>query len=331
MYLNGSNPLEGKRVLITGGTGSLGTAILRRAHAENWNTEFTVMARTESRIAQVRKEYPHVRAEIGDVRDLDWLRTIFPGHQVIIHAAALKIVPTAEANVREAILTNIVGSMNVAQAAVDAGVERVIGILTDKEVLPTTVYGTTKKCAGAVLREANNWGKTLFINCRYGNVLGSRASILELLFKLKKEDKPFVITDKRCTRFWLLMQDAIDLILLSAEQEYPGVTVVPKAAASSVLALFEAVDPSREVIDAGIRPGEKIHEMLVDPVESLHTVDMGDYFLIYPPVSKVATNLPDQYQYTSDNPAKVLSINDLKEMILLSEHNTGIGEKVLIA
>ena len=311
--------LENKRVLITGGTGSLGSSIVKRAYAENWNTEITVLARTEFKIAQMRKDFPDVRAEIGDVRDADWLRTIFPGHQIIIHAAALKIVPTAEANVREAILTNIMGSMNVAQAAVDSKVEKVIGILTDKEVFASTVYGSTKKCAGAVLREANNWGKTVFINCRYGNVLGSRASILELLLKLKKENKPFTITDKRCTRFWLRMDDAIDLILLSLEQEYPGVTVVPKAAASPILSLFKAVDPDREIIDVGIRPGEKVHEMLVDSVESLHTVDMGKYFLVHPPTSNVHSNLPDQYQYTSDNPAKILSINDLIEMTGLNE------------
>jgi UDP-N-acetylglucosamine 4,6-dehydratase len=165
------------------------------------------------------------------------------------------------------------------------------------------------------LREANNWGKTVFINCRYGNVLGSRASILELLLRLKQEDKPFTITDKRCTRFWLQMDDAIDLILLSLEQEYPGVTIVPKAAASPVMSLFKAVDSDREIIDVGIRPGEKIHEMLIDPVESLHTVDMGNYFIVYPPTSKIKSNLPDQYQYTSDNPAKTLSVDDLREIV----------------
>jgi len=266
----------------------------------------------------MRRDYPHVRAEIGDVRDADWLRTVFPGHQVVIHAAALKIVPTAEANVREAILTNIVGSMNVAQAAVDSNVERVVGVLTDKEVFASTVYGSTKKCAGAVLREANNWGKTIFTNCRYGNVLGSRASILELLNKLKREDKPFTVTDARCTRFWLLMDEALNLILLSLEQDHPGVTVVPKAPASLVIDLFKAVDPDRQIIDIGIRPGEKRHELLIDKVESRHTIDMGDYFIVYPPQSVVETNLPDEYEYSSSTPAHCLTLDELRTLVSIT-------------
>lgn len=305
---------DGKRVLITGGTGSLGTALQERAERESWDVELTILARNEAKIARNRQRFPHHRAEIGDVRDLEWLRTIFIEQDVIIHAAAVKIVPVAEANAREAILTNVVGTMNVAQAAVDVGVGHVIGILTDKQVQPTTTYGATKMCSAALLREANGWGNTLFTAARYGNVIGSNASIFELLLRLKQENKPFLITDARCTRFWLTMEDAIDLIILAAQQEYPGVTIVPKAPASYVLDLFHAVDPDHEIIDIGIRPGEKLHELLIDRVESRHTIDWGSYFVVYPPQSNMKSNLPDGYEYSSDNPARWLSIEELREM-----------------
>lgn len=318
MSLINKNPLDGKRVLITGGTGSLGTAIIRRGTVENWGCEFITLSRNETKVANARKEFPHVRCEIGDIRDIDWLNTIMPGVDVCIHAAAIKIVPIAEANAREAILTNVMGTLNVAQAAVEAGVERVVGIQTDKSCQSSTVYGHAKACAGALLREARSWGNTIFTQTKYGNVLGSNASILELLLKLKREDKPFTITDARCTRFWLTMDAAIDLVLLALEQEN-GNMVVPKAAASPVISLFKAVDPDREIIDVGIRAGEKVNELLIDSVEARHTVDMGDYFLVYPPQCEGSGNLPFGYEYSSDNPAKLLSVEDLRELMHLNE------------
>lgn len=305
---------ENKRILITGGTGSLGSSILRRAAKENWNCEFTTLSRNETKVANARKEFPEVRCEIGDIRDINWLNTIMPGIDIVIHAAAIKIVPVAEANAREAVLTNIMGTLNVAQAAVEAGVERVIGIQTDKQCQPTTTYGATKLCGSAILREARTWGNTLFTQAKYGNVLGSNASILELLLRLKRENKPFTITDKRCTRFWITMNEAIDLILLAAEQS-SGNMVVPKAAASPLINLFKAVDEDREIIDIGIRAGEKIDELLIDDVEARYTVDKGNYFLVYPPQCNGSGNLPDGFTYNSRTPDKVLSVEDLRKII----------------
>jgi len=302
--------LEGK-VLITGGTGSLGKAILARAERESWPAEFTVFARNETKISQVRSTFPNVRCEIGDVRDLDWLRAVLPGHDVVIHAAAIKVVPIAEANARETVLTNIVGTMNVAQASVESGVNKVIGVLTDKEVHSSTLYGNSKAVAGALLREANSWGNTLFTMARYGNVLGSANSIYPLFKRQARENKPFTITDTRCTRFWLSMNQAIDLVLLAAQQTHPGVTVVPKAPSSYVTDLAKAIDPDREIVDIGIRAGEKIHELLIGNVESIYTVDFGDYFLVYPPQTSVESNLPFQYEYSSDNPVKWLTSEEL--------------------
>lgn len=308
------NSLQGKRVLITGGTGSLGKAILKRAHDENWNTEFTVISRTEGKISQVKAQYPDVRAIIADVRDLDWLRTNMPGHDVVIHAAAIKVVPIAEANARESVLTNIVGTMNVCQAAAEGGIEKVIGILTDKQVYATTIYGHGKAAASGILREANNWGDTIFTMARYGNVLGSANSIYPLFKRQVRENKPFTITDVRCTRFWLSMSQAINLILQAAEQDIPGVTVVPKAPASYVTDLANAIDPDREIIDIGIRAGEKIHEMLIDDVEARYTIDYGDYFIVYPPDFAANSNLPFGYTYTSNNPVRWLSGQELLDL-----------------
>src|SRR5690606_25192398 len=160
--------LEGK-VLITGGTGSLGKAILARAERESWPAEFTVFARNETKISQVRSTFPNVRCEIGDVRDLDWLRAVLPGHDVVIHAAAIKVVPIAEANARETVLTNVIVTMNLDKVFVDSGVNKVIGVLTEKGLQSSTVNGNTNAVYGALLREAISWGNTLFLMARYGN------------------------------------------------------------------------------------------------------------------------------------------------------------------
>lgn len=303
--------LSGKKILITGGSGSLGRAILKRARDEKWNCEITAFARNETKMSQVKAEFPNVKTEIGDIRDYSWFKTAVKGIDVVIHCAAIKIVPVAESNAREAVLTNVMGTMNVAQASVEEGVERVIGILTDKEVCPTTHYGVTKKCAGAIMREANTWGDTIFTMARYGNVIGSANSIYPLFKKQARENKPFTVTSPLCTRFWLSMSQAIDLVLLAGEQTVPGVTIVPKAPSSYVTDLARAVDPTREILTIGLRAGEKVDEQLIDNVESRHTVDMGDYFIVYPPTMKVESNLPEGYEYFSNNPSKWLTDEEL--------------------
>lgn len=302
-------------ILITGGTGSLGTAILERAEREKWDAQFTVIARNETKINQTKARFPAVECRVGDILDVGFLRTIFFGHDIVIHAAAQKVVPLAESNVRNSILTNVVGTMNVCQAAVDSDVVRVITILTDKLIRPSTVYGAGKFLAGAITREANSWGETRFSSVLYGNVLGSANSILPHLLKQKELGKPFLITDVRCTRFWLKMDQAIDLIIKAYQIDEPGTAVIPKAPASRVFDLFKAVDPDWPVEDIGIRPGEKIHEMLLSDVEARYSMDCGDHFLMYSPLSDVKSNLPDGFEYTSDKPDKSLSRSDLREML----------------
>lgn len=310
------------KVLITGGTGSLGTAILRRAKQENWPARFSILARNETKMAQTLAQFPSVSGIIGDVRDRSWLATVFPGHDLVIHAAAVKIVPVAEANPREAIQTNVMGSLNVAQAAVEAKVGMVVGISSDKACGPT-YYGLTKRLMEGVFRQANAWGETKFVLCRYGNVLKSANSIVPLFERQIKEDVPFTITDLRMTRFWLSMKDAIDLILRTINTASPGTILVPKAPAMSVVDLAKALDPDRKIVEIGIRPGERLHETLIVREESLHTLGTQDMFYIYPPDMKVVPDekfhrLVSQYEYTSDKPCHWLSREELFEKLAVS-------------
>lgn len=306
--------IEG-RILITGGTGSLGKAILERAERENWNAKFTVIARNETNINQTKVRFPGVDCRVGQVEDADFLRTLFKGHDLIIHAAAQKVVPLAESNVRNSVLTNVMGTLAVCQAAADVDVKQVVTILTDKLVAASTVYGATKFLAGAITREANEWGNTRFSSVRYGNVIGSANSILPALEDRKRKGLPFLITDARCTRFWLTMDQAIDLVLLGIRLDGLGTTIVPKAPASPVLDLFKAVDPDWPVEDIGIRPGEKVHELLIDSVESRCTMDCGDYFVVHSPLSVIESNLPRGYEYKSNHPDHQLTVEELRSML----------------
>lgn len=306
--------LDGLKVLITGGTGSLGKAILKRAQQENWNTEFTVFARNETKIADTQREFPHVRTAIGDVRDLDWLRTIIPGHHIIIHAAALKIVPVAEINVKEAITCNVDGTKNVAIAAAESGVERAVLISSDKACGPS-LYGVTKRLGEGLFREANDWRDTEFLSVRYGNVLKSANSIVPFFEKQIKENKPFTITDLRMTRFWLSMQQAIDLILFALEHSPKGTITIPKAPSMTVVNLAHTLDPDREIKEIGIRPGERLHETLLVREESMHTIETKTHFVVHSPKETVETNLPFQYEYTSDKPHHWLTSDELKELL----------------
>jgi len=305
---------SGRRVLITGGTGSLGRAILNRAKIENWDCELTVFARNETKIAQTQSEFPEVKCIIGDVRDLDWLRTIVPGHNVVIHAAALKIVPVAEINVKEAITCNVEGTKNVAIACAESGVDRALLISSDKACGPT-YYGLTKRLGEGLFREANNWGNTEFLSVRYGNVLKSANSIVPFFEKQIKEDKPFTITHLGMSRFWLSMKQAIDLILYALENSASSTITVPKAPAMSIVDLARALDPNRKIIEIGIRPGERLHETLIVREEAMHTIDIGSHFIVYPPQSKIQSNLPFQYEYVSNEPEHWLSNDELFEML----------------
>jgi UDP-N-acetylglucosamine 4,6-dehydratase len=304
-------------ILITGGSGSLGTAILRRAHQENWPARFTIVARNETKISLARQQFPDVRCEIGDVRDYNRLLSLFKDQDLVIHAAAIKIVPVAQSSPSEAVWTNVIGSMNVLRAANDSGVRRVIGISTDKVCGPT-YYGVTKRLMEGVFREANQQGQTHFVLCRYGNVLGSNNSIVPLFEKQIAEDKPFTITDIRMTRFWLSMKMAIDLIIDTVLHAGPGEIYVPMAPTMKLVDLARTLDPDRSIEVIGIRPGERLHETLIVREESQHTLVHGDKFIIYPPGSDLPATgkrVESQYEYTSQDQYYALTPVKMLEML----------------
>lgn len=308
--------LSGK-ILITGGTGSLGTSLtadllLKGVLPQN----ITLFARNETKINQARTRFPGVRCEIGDVRDLSWLQTLFPGHDYIIHAGALKVVPTAEVSVKETVSTNVIGSLNVAMAAVESGVKRVVGISTDKSCQPSVSYGATKFLMERLLVEADSWGKTTFNTVRYGNVMLSNASVIPLLQSLVRQNKPLTITQFSMTRFWLEMQESLDLIYDALLWEESGIILVPKAKASTMKVIADAVVPYKgyPIVEIGRRAGEKIHEKMIHAGETHHTRDIGKYFVIYHPHTKLDDPLPENFEYTSDT-CEQFTVDELREKI----------------
>lgn len=312
--------LEGK-ILITGGSGSLGTAIIKRAVAESWDAEITVVARNETKMQALRQMFSQVKCEIGDVRDEERLTHLFRGQDVVIHAAAIKIVPVAEANPREAVLTNVMGSVNVCKAAIEANVPKVIGISSDKACGPT-YYGLTKRLMEGLFREASEWTtKTKFVVCRYGNVLRSSNSIVPLFEKQVAAGNPLTLTHGGMTRFWLSMRQAIDLILNTLTFAESGEIFVPQAPAMSLLDLATALYPEHPLQTIGIRPGERLHETLIVQEEALHTSLFADsalpmgIFCIQNPKKPAVFQFDVNYNYVSNAPAHWLTSDELHQLL----------------
>jgi len=320
--------LEGK-VLVTGGTGSLGQAIVRRAKRDRWPVEFTILSRDEVKQGQMRAIYPQCRYLLGDVRDMDALEIACRGQDIVIHAAAYKQVPTAEVNAHETVKTNVCGSCNVAMAAVRANVKQVIGISTDKACSPVNLYGKSKAIMEAVFQQANTWGDTRFSLTRYGNVVGSRGSIIPLFQKQAAAGQSLTVTDRRMNRFWLSLQDAVDLIVQAWREPGAGTIVVPKLPSMLVVDLARVVWEMHGslrgaalpayIVDIGIRPGEKIDEHLLHRGESLHTEDRGEFYRVYPASSGYHGCLPDGFEYRTDTTELRLSYGGMQSMIRESE------------
>ena len=310
-------------ILITGGTGSLGQAIVARAERENWPAIFTIVSRDEVKQGEMRRRYPDHNYILGNVTDLDWMRARLRGIDLLIHAAAYKQVPAAEANSREAVHANVIGSCNIAEAAVAAGVPRVVGISTDKACAPVNAYGASKMLMEKVFQEADGWSDTQFVLCRYGNVLGSRGSIVPLFVQQARTGQQLTVTDVRMTRFWLTIDEAINIILHTALMARRGCIVVPKASASSVcelaLAILDVIQPVGHkhdpIKDIGIRPGEKLHEQLLHGGESQHAEQSVTNYLVYPASTPRRNPMLDYgVEYRSDQ-APQLSRDDLTERV----------------
>lgn len=290
LYYTGAAMYNNKTILVTGGTGSLGRSYARFLLENHAPKKVIVFSRDELKQFQMDKEfakYGNVRFFLGDVRDLARLERAFQGVDIVVHAAALKQVPALEYNPFEAVQTNIVGSQNVITAALDQGVERVLLVSTDKAAHPVNLYGATKMCAERLFVSSNVYAKsgpkaTKFSVVRYGNVLGSRGSVVENILTREKKE-PLKLTDPEMTRFWITLDQCFALITYALTSMVGGEVFVPKIPSMKVSDLFEALAPGCEIIVTGIRPGEKIHETLVTTEEMRTTVDMGKYFIILPP------------------------------------------------
>lgn len=317
--------LDEKTILVTGGTGSFGKAFIKTVLHEHNPKSIRVYSRGELMQMEVRNYFgdKRLRFLIGDVRDKDRLYRAMNSVDIVVHAAALKQVPTCEYNPIEAIRTNVDGSVRVVDAAIDNVVEKVMLISTDKAVHPVNLYGATKMVAEKLFIQGNSYTggrKTKFSCVRYGNVVGSRGSVIPL-FKKQKKEGVITITDERMTRFWIAIEDGVRFVIECIERMKGGEVFVPKIPSMRIVDLADAVAPDCKKRFIGIRAGEKLHEILLTEEEARHTKDFGDYFLIEPEHPfwkkdnfKGGNALPDGFRYTSDTNDQWLTREELKKM-----------------
>lgn len=266
-------------ILVTGGSGTLGSAIVRAAEREHWDCQFTIYSRSELRQAEMRQRYPKARYVLGDVRDYERLAAAVAGHDLVIHAAAMKRLPECEAQPAECVATNVQGSLNVVRACLAGGVRRCVGISTDKAAAAITTYGASKRLMEGLFQAAIGQGYTCFTLVRYGNVVASNGSVIPLWRQQAGQGKPLSITDERMTRFWMSEREAVAAIERAAAQ--PDATIsVPKMGAMSIVAMAHAIAPGCDMVETGLRSREKLHEDLIHPDEC--AIDDGDYFTLTP-------------------------------------------------
>lgn len=312
-------------MLITGGTGSFGRKWIETARRELKPRKLIVFSRDELKQHEMRVagfDGDDMRYFLGDVRDGDRLRRAMQGVDIVVHAAALKQVPACEYNPFEAILTNVNGAKNIIDAAIDAGVERVLALSTDKAVAPVNLYGATKLCAEKLFVHGNVYAGeagTIFSCVRYGNVVGSRGSVIPL-FQQQKQTGTITVTDARMTRFWITLEQGVKFVLDSIENMKGGEVFVPKIPSMNVADLARAIAPDAQIRDIGIRPGEKLHESLVSEDEARTTLEFLRHFEVYPAsdcakrsLSENGKKLPEGFSYSSDNNAEQLSVEQLRE------------------
>lgn len=314
--------LDGK-VLITGGTGSLAKATLARARRENWNSEFIIFSRDETKQNILKQKYPEHQFILGDVCRYNDLKRAMRGVKTVLHFAAYKQIPMAQNNINATIQVNILGSQNIVDAAIDTGVERVVATSTDKATSPENAYGCAKKVMEYIFQDANKYNGTTFHLARYGNVLLSNQSVGILFKEQAKRGGPLTITDSRMTRFFLSFDQAIDLILL-ALQVTPGDIVVPKAPSCNMRQLAEVIGKDLPIIEIGIRAGEKLSESMLSDAESFYTFHDAEHFYIRPSTTEFRNRLETPFSYTSDNPVRFFTDDELSQMIEDTDRLYGI-------
>ncbi|MGA7991382.1 MAG: UDP-N-acetylglucosamine 4,6-dehydratase (inverting) [Thermoanaerobaculia bacterium] len=318
-----------KSVLVTGGTGSFGKKFVAAMVANFHPKKLIVFSRDELKQHEMRQAFPDpegspMRYFIGDVRDVDRLRRAMNGVDVVVHTAAMKQVPACEYNPIEAVMTNINGAKNVIDAALDMGVDRVMALSTDKAVNPVNLYGATKLVAEKLFIQANAYrgmGPTKFSCVRYGNVVGSRGSVIPL-FLAQRQNGRVTVTDPRMTRFWITLHQGVQFVIRGIESMQGGEVLVPKIPSAQIMHLVRAAVPECEVDVIGIRAGEKLHEVLVSEDEARSAVELEHMYIIKPAplldfrqIWPVGSSLPDGFRYSSDRNPISLSIEEIKEMV----------------
>jgi len=327
--------LKNKNILITGGTGSFGRKCVEILVQEYSPQRVVVFSRDELKQHDMRMagfDQPCLRYFIGDVRDVERLRRAMVGIDVVIHAAALKQVPACEYNPMEAIQTNVNGGKNVIEAALDRRVHRVVALSTDKAVNPVNLYGATKLVAEKLFVQANAYrgGDPIRLSCaRYGNVVGSRGSVIPLFCEQRRAGC-ITVTDERMTRFWLTLEHSVRFVLKWIERMHGGEVFVPKIPSMKIMDLAHAIAPNCEIKFIGIRAGEKLHEVLLSEDEAYHSLELDDSFVITPlhPWWKDQTvpegkPLPASFRYASDNNIQWLTVDELRQYEAVIEQNGG--------
>ena len=319
--------MQGSSILVTGGTGSFGKAFIRYALDNFDPRRIVIYSRDELKQYEARQLFaddPRLRWFIGDIRDQDRLRRAMHEVDYVVHAAALKQVDTAEYNPFEYVKTNIIGSQNVVEASIDAGVKKVVALSTDKASSPLNLYGATKLAADKLFQSANHYAAsyvTRFSVVRYGNVMGSRGSVIPFFRKLAAEGKPMPVTDARMTRFWITLPQAVQFVVDSFDQMQGGELYVPRIPSMKILDLVEAIAPGAETYEIGIRPGEKLHEEMISLDDARRTLRLGDRYLVLPTIANwgftppSGESLPEGFAYQSDSNDLWLDAQGIRDIL----------------
>ena len=325
--------LDGKIVLVTGGTGSFGKKFTKIILNRYKVKKLIIFSRDEFKQFEMAQtfptdKYPCIRYFLGDIRDRERLNRAFHGVDYVIHAAALKQVMAAEYNPFEAVKTNIIGAENIINAAIDQSVTKVMALSTDKATIPVNLYGATKLCSEKLFVAGNSYSgrghsmKTVFSVVRYGNVLGSRGSVVPLFLK-QKSTGVLTITDEKMTRFWVTLEQAVDFVLSCLEKMVGGEIFIPKIPSMNIMDLANAIAPDCSTKTIGIRPGEKLHEVLVPRDEARNTLEYDDHYIIQPEFDfwykkindKNARPVPEDFEYDSANNEHFLTVDEMSRLL----------------
>lgn len=317
-------------VLVTGGTGSFGHKFTEIVLRDIKPKKLIIFSRDELKQHEMRqiwddrRDDSRIRYFVGDIRDRDRLHRAMHGVDVVVHAAAMKQVPACEYNPFEAVQTNVHGAQNIIDVAIDAGVKRVLALSTDKAVNPVNLYGATKLVAERLFVQGNSYvgeANTRFACVRYGNVVGSRGSVVPL-FREQRKTGRVTVTDPRMTRFWITLEQGVRFVIRAIEEMSGGEVFVPKIPSMRITELVEAIAPGCETVVTGIRAGEKLHEALLSDHEAAHTLEFDDMYVVQPEFGwwakdrwKRGSPLADGFRYTSDSNPQWLTLGELCEMV----------------